>query len=562
MGKSFGGTATASVRLAQVVAGFGVAAAFALYGCGGGATPTYSLSANVTGLANSGLVLSVNGSSVSVPSGTGTIQLAATLPRETNYTVGVQTQPVGESCVVANGTGTIGSTNVTDVMVTCFYQALSVGGTISGLTGSGLVIANGADTVTVPSGATSFTMPSQVVYGHSYVITVKSHPVGLNCAVTNGTGTMQAAAVTNVGISCLQVLTILYSFGGGNDGANPYGNLIQASDGSLYGMTPSGGASGAGTVFKITTAGVETVLYSFAGGTDGGSPAGSLVEANDGNLYGTTNGVGANGVGTVFRITPNGVETVLHSFAGANDGAHPKGSLIQGSDGNLYGMTAAGGAGGGGVVFRITLAGVVTVLHSFTGEPADGYAPSGSLIQAADGDFYGTTSGPAYGTVFTITAAGVEKVLYAFAGGSDGLVPFGSLIQLSDGNLYGTTSGGLAIVGSNANQFGTVFKITSAGIETPIYSFSGGLDGSSPSGSLIQAADGSLYGTTPGGGSAGLGTVFKLTLSGTQTVLYSFASVPDGSRPTTGLIRASDGKLYGMTNDGGANGYGTVFRIN
>ncbi len=345
--------------------------------------------------------------------------------------------------------------------------------------------------------------------------------------------------------------TVLYSFAGGaHDGAMPQG-LIQGSNGALYGTTSAGGTGscaksgpagdnggpGCGTVFQVTTAGVETVLYFFSGGADGGTPAPGLAQASDGDLYGTASVGGTAQEGVVFQLTLSGVETVLHSFAGGTaDGAQP-GGVILGTDGNLYGVTTLGGASDGGTVFRLTLAGAETLLHSFAGG-SDGISPAAPLVQGSDGNFYGTTPfggmspNPASqcatgcGIVFRITPAGVETVLYVFAGGdADGANPAAALIQGSDGNFYGLTQGG-----GNAGctgGCGTAFSVTPAGVETVLHFFGAtSTDGVDPSTSLIQVSDGNFYGTTPLGGEFNVGTVFTMTPAGVETVLFSFGSNP------------------------------------
>jgi uncharacterized repeat protein (TIGR03803 family) len=240
--------------------------------------------------------------------------------------------------------------------------------------------------------------------------------------------------------------------------------LVQGTDGYFYG-TGGGGAKGFGTVFKITPAGVETVLYSFSGNTtsytlggttDGGAPSGALVQGSDGNFYGTTMSGGADDAGTVYKITPAGVETVLYSFNIASGLSGPAGALIEGSDGNFYGTTAPG-IGQGGAVFKITPGGVVTVLYVFQ-SGANKIYPSGPLIKGSDGNFYGTAqwwdgsdaSLPQNGAVFMVTPTGVETTLHTFTGGADGSLP-NSLIQGSGGNFYGTTYEG------GASNQGTVF---------------------------------------------------------------------------------------------------------
>jgi uncharacterized repeat protein (TIGR03803 family) len=295
------------------------------------------------------------------------------------------------------------------------------------------------------------------------------------------------------------------------DGNEPYyASLVQASDGAFYGTTLNGGVSNIGSIFKLMPGGAESVLHSFTGGgSDGDNPHTGLIQASDGNFYGITTGGGAPNEGTVFRITPAGSETVLYVFIGGiGDGAWPTAALIQGSDGNLYGTTTGGGAYGWGTVFKLTPGGTETILHSFN-PSSDGAQPYAGLIEGNDGNYYGVTlwdSMRGGGTVFQITPDGILTLLHDFAGGSDGANPYSGLILASDGNFYGTTQNG------GASTAGTVFQITPAGLETVLYSFGvSAIDGAIPSGPLIQDTDGSFYGTTLNGGTAGYGTVYKMT---------------------------------------------------
>jgi uncharacterized repeat protein (TIGR03803 family) len=282
--------------------------------------------------------------------------------------------------------------------------------------------------------------------------------------------------------------------------------LVQGTDGNFYGTTTSGGAHSSGTVFKITPAGAYTLLYSFAGGSDGQYPYAGLVQGTDGNFYGTTrNGGTHNDDGTVFKITSTGTESVLWSFGSGSDGQSPQAGLVQGTDGNFYGTTRSGGANGDGTVFKITPAGAESLLWSF-GSGSDGQNPDAGLVQGTDGNFYGTTyNGGAHsaGTVFKITSSGTETVLYSFGGGSDGAYPYAGLIQGADGNFYGTTPSG------GANSRGTVFKITPAGSESVVHSFTGGGGGQNSLAGLVQGTDGNFYGTTNAGGAHSDGEVFK-----------------------------------------------------
>jgi uncharacterized repeat protein (TIGR03803 family) len=247
--------------------------------------------------------------------------------------------------------------------------------------------------------------------------------------------------------------SILYTFDGGSVGGNPQAALIQGSDGYLYGTAAAGGGYGDGTVFRMTPSGAPTPLYSFTGSSDGSSPNG-LIQATDGNFYGTTEFGGANSHGTVFRMTPGGTLTTLYSFANGSDGANPQNGLIQATDGNFYGTTEFGGANSQGTVFRITPGGTLSTLYAFTGGN-DGSNPQAALIQATDGYLYGTTPNggtSGAGTIFRITTSGTFTPLYSFSGSGDGDSPNG-LIQAADGNFYGTTQGG------RSGSWGTVFRL-------------------------------------------------------------------------------------------------------
>src|ERR1019366_8343259 len=260
-----------------------------------------------------------------------------------------------------------------------------------------------------------------------------------------------------------QTLTTLYTFcsqSGCTDGANPYAELVQATNGDLYGTTQGGGTNlGYGTVFKITPGGTLTTLYSFcsqSGCTDGAVPDAGLVQAANGNFYGTTYYGGTNKRGTVFKITPGGTLTTLYSFCSqtnCTDGADPTAGLVQGTNGGLYGTAQEGGANGYGTVFKITPTGTLTTLHRFNG--TDGATPYAGLVQAADGDFYGTTGGSGInndGTVFRITPGGTLTTLYSFF--TDGQYPYAGLVQDTNGDFYGTTLKG------GANDGGTVFRLS------------------------------------------------------------------------------------------------------
>ncbi len=358
-------------------------------------------------------------------------------------------------------------------------------------------------------------------------------------------------------------LDVLHHFVGGTDGAVPFSTLIQASDGNFYGTTFRGGPDALGTVFRMTPEGVVTVLHAFTPTEDGVTPAASLLQAADGRLYGAAAFSPESFDGTLFSMTLDGAFTTLHRFAGSSDGAVPTAAPIQARDGNFYGTTyySNNGINAGGTVYKMTQGGAVSVLHTFV-YPDEGSPTDVSLVEATDGNFYGTAqSGGAFntGTAFRLTPVGVVTVLHSF-NGPDGVMPQAALIQAPDGNFYGTTGAG----GYNAGSFGagTVFRMTPDGTVTPLHVFTGGVDGSSPLAALILATDGNFYGTTSAGGEFNRGTVFWLTPDGVLTVLHSFAGSPnDGADPIGGLVQGSDGNLYGMTSHGGLQGKGIAYRL-
>ena len=375
-------------------------------------------------------------------------------------------------------------------------------------------------------------------------------------------------------VSPAQNFRTLLNFDGTN-GANPNATLVQGPDGNFYGTTEFGGPRSAGTVFKITPSGTLTTLFTFPNFSDGCNPAAGLVLGSDGNFYGTTAtcGVVSNsctfGCGTVFKITTDGVETRLHTF-NANDGYQPAASMIQGSNGNFYGTTEFGGSNGLGVIFEMTPSGKVTVLHSFAGFPAEGAFPIGGVVQAPNGTLFGTTerggssracetfSGVfGCGTVFKIgPTGGTLTVLHSFDT-SDGALPDGGL-ALAGGSLYGTTSD------VATSTFGTVYKLTPAGTLTTLYNFcsqAGCADGAFPFSGLVKASDGNLYGTTEQAGTGNGGTVFEITTAGALTTLHSFDQA-DGQAPFAGLLQATNGGFYGSTSVGGTNpSDGTIFKL-
>ncbi len=369
---------------------------------------------------------------------------------------------------------------------------------------------------------------------------------------------LSAALGIAVTLAEAQTLTILHSFTGGADAVGSNSDLVRDPKGNLYGASVYGGAFEGGIIFQVTPAGTETILHTFTGGADGANPGADLLRDPKGNLYGTTYSGGAYGCGTVFELALSGTKKVLYDFACGVDGANPSAGLVRDPKGNLYGTTYSGGTSAYGTVFELTPTGTKTVLHSFAGG-ADGLFPTQGLVRDPHGNLYGTTeSGGAYGggIVFKLTSTGKETVLYSFTGGADGAYPSAGLIRDPQGNLYGTT-----LIGGDSG-YGTVFGLTPTGKETVLYSFTGeGGDGVYPNAGVIRDPRGNLYGTTVYGGAYGHGTLFKVTPTGTETVLYSFTGETDGADPIAGLVRDPHGNLYGVTPSGGASGYGTVYKL-
>jgi len=362
------------------------------------------------------------------------------------------------------------------------------------------------------------------------------------------------------------VFNTLADFNGTN-GAEPSAPLIQGLDGNLYGTAFMGGhldcpgRHGCGTIFKITPLGRMT-----AQGLDseeGASPQAALLLASDGNYYGTTVGAGLYNSGTIFKMNPAGVITVLYDFCpdqnGCSDGSFPN-ALVQGIDGAFYGTTGHGGGGacsdGCGTVFKLAQDGSFNTLYRF--KSTDGNIPMGRLVQGIDGNFYGETleGASTYGTIFKITPSGTLTILHFFWGG-DGRFPSGGLIEASDGNFYGTTEAG------GPKNFGTLFRMTAAGNLATLHYFNRGTN--EPCSALTEGSDGRLYGTTFYGGympcnpSNGCGIIYSLSSDGTFTVEHAFEGA-DGRFPTTGLIQATNGVFYGTAEEGGSN-FGTIYSL-
>jgi uncharacterized repeat protein (TIGR03803 family) len=404
-------------------------------------------------------------------------------------------------------------------------------------------------------------------------------------------GTTQAAP--DAASNSSATVTTIHAFTGGvalsSDGANPTGILIQGQDGNLYGITRQGGVPGtidfgseygkvenvsAGAVFRVSLSGSESLFVPFAVGGQFSS-GGALIQATDGNFY----GVESNGL---FQITPAGNisqffnQPTIMEDVGQGNVVGP--SVIQATDGNLY-ITTNGSNSDEGIapeqILQVSLAGAATQFVNF-GTPAEVFgAPASLLIQGHDGNFYGFIGGQ--GAIVQISPAGAVETLYAFTNDvTNGTGISSSLIQAGDGNLYGTLSAGGAPSAACPSGCGVAYRVTPAGNFSVIYSFgSSATDGRTPSGALIQASDGSFYGVTAAGGTGaaqgagfnsatcgdGCGTLYRITTTGLETVLHSFGTSPnDGVTPIGALLQASDGNVYGVTQSGGVEQLGVVFK--
>lgn len=357
------------------------------------------------------------------------------------------------------------------------------------------------------------------------------------------------------------VYTVIHQFtGAASDGAYSYADVDVDASGNLYGTTHNGGVHDAGAIYKIAPDGTESLLHSFAVGSNGYNPYGGVtIDAATGDLYGTTEFGGPSDAGVIWKLAADGTYTVLHAFDDSNDGRQPRWRMIRDRMGNFYGVALFGGASGDGTVFELKTNGRFKVLHTFSG--ADGADPVGRIERDRAGNLYGVTfSGGAHnwGTVYEIASDGTFTTLYSFTEGSDGGFPEGGIQRDKDGNLFGTTASG-------GSGYGTLFRLAPNGTLTTLYTFGDGDDGGAPFGDLLRS-HGKLYGTTTMGAGGncqnGCGTVFELTPRGKLKTLYRFmGGTVDGGQADAGLTEGSDGTLYGATPYYGVDGDGVVFSL-
>jgi uncharacterized repeat protein (TIGR03803 family) len=400
-------------------------------------------------------------------------------------------------------------------------------------------------------------------------------------SLTRTRSTLSAPATTFLvvlGLAALaqaQTFTALYNFTGGSDGGNANAGVIQDRAGNLYGTTVAGGdlscnaPYGCGVVYKLNTAGTETVLHDFAGHPlDGAYPKTPVTRDSIGNIYGTAVGGGSYDYGVVFKIDTAGNESVLYSFTGGSDGCYPYQGLVRDKAGNLYGTTWECGSSDWGTIFKVDSSGNFTILHSFAGYPSDGASPYlGHLMMDKSGNLYGvTTAGgksigcglTGCGVLYKLSVSGTFTVLHSFAGRtSDGCYPVGSVVQDKVGNFYGTTND------CGTSSAGTIWKVSKKDNETILHNFYyGPSDGCWPWAGVARDSNGNLYGVSTGCPANRRGALYELSTTGTLTLLHSFDYA--GSGPIGEVLRTTKGTLFGTTLDGGSGdcnglGCGTVW---
>ncbi len=551
-------------RLCTVAVGLMVCA------CGGtdySSIPAYkfTIGGSISGLQNNQLGLLLNGANSQSFSANGTFTFSTPVTSGSNYVVTIGTQPAGQTCSVSNPSGTAVKANVSNVTVMCAENSFTVSGTVTGLAaGEQVSLLNNGGNQTVVNANSTFTFSSPVAMNGSYAVTVNVDPLAQTCTVTHGSASQITANVTNVAVTCTNsTLVTLYSFKATTtDIGYPVGNILQGSDGYFYGTGYEYGATGDGGVFRISADGTgETLLYSFRGGSDGAFPYSGIYQVSSGDIYGLTDAGGTHNQGVLYQMALDGTETVLHSFGAGSDASTPEyTTLVQGSDGYLYGTTYQGGTNGEGAAFKIKPDGTgYNVIYSFGTTQAEGYNPISGMVFGTDGNLYGITSfggSNNKGLAFKLTTSGTFTPLHSFGGSGDGDYPQAALTLGRDGNFYGTTSSG------GAHSLGVVFKMTPTGTESVIYVFgTNANDGSQPYEPLIEGSDGNFYGLCYQGGSSNQGTFFVVSpTTGQEVTLHTFTGGGTDGQLPVGLILGRDGHFYGDTLEGGTANSGIFFR--
>lgn len=373
---------------------------------------------------------------------------------------------------------------------------------------------------------------------------------GINYSGGNAGGGGTIFKLTQAG-----VYSVIHSMNLSTEGGQSYSSLTLGSDGNLYGTAYGGGQNGYGTIFKVTTGGTLTVLKHLSP-ADGTYPQSDIIQAKDGNFYGTCSGGGQYNAGVIFKVTKTGVYSIAKSFSSSADGGSPNGGLVQDNDGAFYGITRSGGSKGGGTIYKLTTANAYSVIHPLDYNN-EGNSSSAALVKGNDGSLYAmTTYGGSYnyGILFKTTTTGTFTILNSFNGAAKGNIPYGSFIKGSDSAYYCTTSSG------GAYNHGSIVKIC-GGKTTVLFSFNKNVHGGYPKGNLLLASNGSFYGMTSTGGLNNSGTIFKITAKGAFNVVHNFNGAAEGAAPLGSLIQAKDGLLYGMTSGGGSNNAGTIFKM-
>jgi uncharacterized repeat protein (TIGR03803 family) len=352
-----------------------------------------------------------------------------------------------------------------------------------------------------------------------------------------------------------QTVSTVYNFRG-TQGGNPLTvALTQGRDGRLYGTTLYGGAHGQGTVFSITPSGQYSLLHSFSG-SDGANPWGGVTLGTDGNFYGATQSGGSSNQGVVFKMSYSGAVTVVHSFTGGNDGRAPLSSPVEGDDGNFYGTTEYGGPLFGGVVYQVTRSGGYKIIYDY--DPSVGETLQFAPLVGNDSNLYvvalqGGANG--CGSVLQLSTAGVAGEQYSFDCSSNGSNPDASLVQAADGNFYGVTYNG----GAKGGGYGILFRLSQSFAETTLYSFKFGSNAlQNPDTALLQATDGNLYGVAYAGGTKGDGGIYQFSSAGTYSTLYDWT---EQTNPQGTLTQHTNGKMYGVSYNGGTYNVGTLYSL-